>query len=121
MDQDDALPKLDEIAEGKGESPGELSDAGERLDSVRDSTSALLLLFKPSEQLRRQQQLRKLLVTSCVWENQSWMFAFSFFVTSQTNTTTLQITENVQEQKLTTPKTTAREKCVPHNGSAPGH
>lgn len=93
MDQDDALAKLDEIAESKGESLGELSDAGERLDSMRDSTSALLLLFKPSEQLRRQQQLRmrallllsKLLVTRCVCENQSWMFAVSVFVTSQTN------------------------------------
>lgn len=94
MDQDDALAKLDEIAEGKGESPGELSDAGERLDSTRDSTSALLLLFKPREQLRREQLrmrslllLSKLLVTSCVCENQSWMFALSLFVTSQTTMT----------------------------------
>lgn len=58
MDQDHALAELEEVAESKGESPGELSDAGERLDSVRDSTSALLLLFEPSEELRRQQQLR---------------------------------------------------------------
>lgn len=79
VDQDDALAELDEVAESKGESPGELSDAGEGLDSVRDSASALLLLFEPSEQLRRQRQLRmrSLLATSCVCESQSWMFAVS--------------------------------------------
>lgn len=132
VDQDDALAELDEIAESEGESPGELSDAGERLDSRMDSTSALLLLFKPSEQLRRQQRVRMIGLFLNDWsqaESESVLdvCGLSFcHITDKCDRKTppqgnLQITETVQEQKPTNPKTTAREKCLPHDGSAPGH
>lgn len=56
MDHDHALAELDEIGEGEGEPPGQLSDAAERLDLLGPPlrAPALLLLFKPSEELRRE-------------------------------------------------------------------
>lgn len=56
VDHDHALTKLDEITKGQGQSPGELSDAGEGLHSMTEPPSALLLLLKPSEELRRRGQ-----------------------------------------------------------------
>lgn len=51
MDHDDALTKLDQVPESEGEPPGELLDAGERLNSWVSSTAALLLSLQTDKQL----------------------------------------------------------------------
>lgn len=51
MDHDDALTKLDEVPESKGEPPRELFDAGESLDSRVSPAATLLLSLKASKQL----------------------------------------------------------------------